>query len=125
VSNATARQDAEARAIAPIVCVQNLYNLAHRADDDLIDRLAVDDIAYVPFFPLGGFTPLQSASLSAVSDRLHTTPMSVAIGWLLQRSSNILLMPGTSNPEHLRENIAGTAVQLGEDDLEELNGIGA
>jgi aryl-alcohol dehydrogenase-like predicted oxidoreductase len=125
VSNVTSEQVDQARSIAPIVCVQNLYNLAHRADDDLIDRLAVDDIAYVPFFPLGGFTPLQSASLSAVSDRLHTTPMSVALGWLLQRSSNILLIPGTSNPEHLRENIAGTAVQLGEDDLEELNGIGA
>lgn len=124
VSNVTAQQVDEARSIAPIVCVQNLYNLAHREDDVLIDRLAVDDIAYVPFFPLGGFTPLQSAALSAVADRLDTTPMSVALAWLLQRSPNILLIPGTSNVEHLRQNIAGATVELSEADLRELNGIG-
>ncbi|MFF9164201.1 oxidoreductase [Streptomyces longwoodensis] len=125
VSNATADQVAEARSIAPIVCVQNLYNLAHRQDDDLIDDLAAHHIAYVPFFPLGGFTPLQSTALSAVADRLDTTPMSVALAWLLQRSPNILLIPGTSSVAHLRENVAGAGLVLPEDALAELDKIGS
>jgi aryl-alcohol dehydrogenase-like predicted oxidoreductase len=124
VSNATAEQVAEARSIAPIVCVQNMYNLAHRADDDLIDALAGQGIAYVPFFPLGGFSPLQSAALSAVAARLGTTPMSVALAWLLQRSPNVLLIPGTSSTAHLRENVAGAGLALSAADLAELDGIG-
>src|SRR5690606_18860089 len=97
MSNATAEQVAEAQQIAPIVCVQNMYNLAHRHDDELIDRLARENIAYVPFFPLGGFSPLQSSALFAVATRLNSTPMAVALAWLLQRSPNILLIPGTSS----------------------------
>ncbi|KAB2976712.1 aldo/keto reductase family oxidoreductase [Streptomyces sp. SS1-1] len=124
VSNATAEQVAEARAIAPIVCVQNLYNLAHRQDDELIDELAEAGIAYVPFFPLGGFTPLQSSALTAVATRLDATPMSVALAWLLRRSPNILLIPGTSSVTHLRENIAGAGLTLSEDDVAELDKIG-
>ncbi|MGY1840138.1 MULTISPECIES: aldo/keto reductase family oxidoreductase [unclassified Modestobacter] len=124
VSNATAEQVAEARSIAPIVCVQNMYNLAHRADDELIDALAADGIAYVPFFPLGGFTPLQSSALSAVAARLDATPMSVALAWLLQRSPNVLLIPGTSSVAHLRENAAGAGLQLTAGDLAELDAIG-
>ncbi|TWH72655.1 aldo/keto reductase family oxidoreductase [Modestobacter roseus] len=124
VSNATAEQVAEARAIAPIVCVQNMYNLAHRADDELVDALAADGIAYVPFFPLGGFSPLQSAALSAVADRTGATPMSVALAWLLQRSPNVLLIPGTSSVAHLRENVAGAGLQLAADDVAELDAIG-
>ncbi|GAA2710255.1 aldo/keto reductase family oxidoreductase [Actinoplanes palleronii] len=124
VSNATPEQVAEAQGIAPIVCVQNLYNLAFRQDDGLIDSLAEQGVAYVPFFPLGGFSPLQSAALSAVAARLEATPMSVALAWLLQRSPNILLIPGTSSVTHLRENVAGAGLQLGEDDLVELNKIG-
>jgi pyridoxine 4-dehydrogenase len=120
VSNATTAQVAEARSIAPIVCVQNMYNLAHRHDDDLIDELAADGIAYVPFFPLGGFSPLQSSALSAVAARRGTTPMSVALAWLLQRSPNILLIPGTSSVDHLRENIAGAGLVLSPADLDEL-----
>ena len=123
VSNATAEQVAEARAIAPIVCVQNMYNLAHRHDDELIDALAAEGIAYVPFFPLGGFTPLQSAALSAVAARLETTPMSVALAWLLQRSPNILLIPGTSSVAHLRENATGAGLSLSPADLTELDKI--
>jgi pyridoxine 4-dehydrogenase len=123
VSNATAEQVAEARTIAPIVCVQNMYNLAHRHDDDLIDKLAADGIAYVPFFPLGGFSPLQSSALSAVAARLGTTPMSVALAWLLHRSPNILLIPGTSSVAHLRENVAGAALTLSPADLAELGVI--
>jgi pyridoxine 4-dehydrogenase len=123
VSNVTAEQVAEARGIAPIVCVQNMYNLAHRHDDDLIDRLAADGIAYVPFFPLGGFTPLQSEALSGVAARLGATPMSVALAWLLRRSPNILLIPGTSSTAHLRENIAGAGLALSEEDVAELDGI--
>ena len=111
VSNATAEQVAEAQAIAPIVCVQNMYNLAYRHDDELIDELAEQGIAYVPFFPLGGFSPLQSSALSAVAARLDATPMSVALAWLLQRSPNILLIPGTSSAAHLRENIAGAGLR--------------
>lgn len=124
VSNATAAQVAEARSIAPIVCVQNMYNLAHRQDDELIDELAAQDIAYVPFFPLGGFSPLQSSALTAVATRLDATPMSVALAWLLQRSPNILLIPGTSSVAHLRENVAGAELQLSDDDLAELDKIG-
>lgn len=124
LSNATTEQVAEARAIAPIVCVQNMYNLAHRHDDELIDALAVDGIAYVPFFPLGGFSPLQSAELSAVAARLSATPMSVALAWLLHRSPNILLIPGTSSVAHLRENLAGAGLQLTSADLAELDRIG-
>ncbi|MCX4770843.1 MULTISPECIES: aldo/keto reductase family oxidoreductase [Streptomyces] len=124
VSNATAEQVAEARSIAPIVCVQNMYNLAHRHDDDLIDELAEQGIAYVPFFPLGGFSPLQSSALTAVATRLDATPMSVALAWLLQRSPNILLIPGTSSVAHLSENAAGAGLPLSDDDLAELDKIG-
>ncbi|MDH2388418.1 aldo/keto reductase family oxidoreductase [Streptomyces sp. HNM0663] len=123
VSNATEEQVTEAQSIAPIVCVQNMYNLAHRHDDKLIDRLATESVAYVPFFPLGGFTPLQSSALSAVAARLEATPMSVALAWLLQRSPNILLIPGTSSTAHLRENIAGAKLFLSHEDLTELDGI--
>ncbi|MFG3257390.1 oxidoreductase [Streptomyces sp. NPDC048172] len=124
VSNVTAEQVAEARSIAPIVCVQNMYNLAHRQDDELIDALAAEGIAYVPFFPLGGFTPLQSTALSAVAGRLDATPMSVALAWLLRRSPNILLIPGTSSVAHLRENVTGAGLPLTDGDLAELDGIG-
>ncbi|WP_406084113.1 aldo/keto reductase family oxidoreductase [Micromonospora zamorensis] len=124
VSNATPEQVAEAQAIAPIVCVQNMYNLAHRQDDELIDALAEQRIAYVPFFPLGGFSPLQSSVLSTVAARLEAAPMSVALAWLLRRSPNILLIPGTSSTTHLRENIAGAALPLSDDDLAELDKIG-
>ncbi|NYH41390.1 aryl-alcohol dehydrogenase-like predicted oxidoreductase [Micromonospora jinlongensis] len=124
VSNATREQVAEAQAIAPIVCVQNMYNLAHRQDDELIDALAEQGIAYVPFFPLGGFSPLQSSVLSTVAARLEAAPMSVALAWLLRRSPNILLIPGTSSTTHLRQNIAGAALPLSDDDLAELDEIG-
>ena len=124
ISNATATQIEEARGIATVVCVQNLYNLAHRDDDALIDDLAAKGIAYVPFFPLGGFTPLQSDSLSDVATRLDATPMQVALAWLLQRSPNILLIPGTSSPGHLRENLAAMAVKLSNEVVAELDKIG-
>ena len=124
VSNATTEQVAEARGMTRIVCVQNMYNLAHRHDDELIDELAADGVAYVPFFPLGGFSPLQSDALSAVADRLASTPMSVALAWLLQRSPNILLIAGTSSVAHLRENIAGAALELSPQDVAELERIG-
>lgn len=124
VSNATAEQVAEARAIAPIVCVQNMYNLAHRQDDELIDTLAEVGVAYVPFFPLGGFNPLQSSALSAVATRLDSTPMSVALAWLLRRSPNILLIPGTSSAEHLRENAVGAGLALPDEEMAELDRIG-
>jgi pyridoxine 4-dehydrogenase len=123
VSTVSAEQIAEAQSIAPIVCVQNFYNIAHRQDDSLIDSLAEQGIAYVPYFPLGGFSPLQSDTLSSVAGRLDTTPMAVALAWLLQRSPNILLIPGTSSVEHLRENVAGAGLQLPDDAIEELNGI--
>lgn len=123
VSNATAEQVAQAQTIAPIVSVQNMYNVANRWDDDLIDRLAEAGVAYIPFFPLGGFSPLQSGALTAVATRLGSTPMSVALAWLLQRSPNILLIPGTSSIAHLRENIAGAHLELSADDVRELNGI--
>ncbi|MBQ1049482.1 aldo/keto reductase family oxidoreductase [Micromonospora sp. C51] len=124
VSNVTAEQVAEARAVAPVVCVQNLYNLAHRHDDDLVEQLAADGIAYVPFFPLGGFSPVQSEALSAVAARLGSTQMSVALAWLLQRSPNILLIPGTSKVAHLRENVVGAGLSLSAEDIAALDGIG-
>jgi aryl-alcohol dehydrogenase-like predicted oxidoreductase len=124
ISTVSAEQIAEAQSIAPIVCVQNFYNLAHRLDDDLIESLAAQDIAYVPYFPLGGFTPLQSGTLESVATRLDTTPMAVALAWLLERSLNILLIPGTSSIAHLRENVTGAALTLPEDELTELNSIG-
>ncbi len=124
LSNATPEQVAEAQSIAPIVGVQNLYNLAYRHDDALIDSLAAQGIAYVPFFPLGGFTPLQSAVLSTVATRLDASPLSVALAWLLQRSPNILLIPGTKSITHLRENVAGAGLSLSDTDLAELDTIG-
>ena len=123
LSTVTAEQIAEAQAIAPIVCVQNLYNIANRKDDALIDSLAEQGIAYVPYFPLGGFSPLQSDTLSSVAKRLDSTPMSVALAWLLQRSPNILLIPGTSSLEHLHENVTGAGLELPPDAIEELNKI--
>jgi pyridoxine 4-dehydrogenase len=123
LSNVTAAQVAEAQAIAPIVCVQNNYNLAHRHDDDLIDDLARRGVPYVPFFPLGGFTPLQSSTLSGVAERLGVTPMQVALAWLLHRSPNILLIPGTSSLAHLRENLAAGRLTLSPRILAELDGI--
>ncbi len=123
VSNVTATQVAQAQTITDIVCVQNNYNLAQRGDDSLIDHLAHAGIAYVPFFPLGGFSPLQSATLSAVAHRLETTPLQVAQAWLLQRSPNILLIPGTSSVAHLRENLAAAELTLPPDALAELDGV--
>jgi pyridoxine 4-dehydrogenase len=123
VSNATVEQVAEARAIAPIVCVQNFYNVANRHDDDLIDELAADGVAYVPFFPLGGFSPLQSEVLSGVAGRLDASAMAVALAWLLRRSPNILLIPGTSSVAHLRENVAGAGLTLSDGDFAELAAI--
>jgi pyridoxine 4-dehydrogenase len=125
ISTVSAEQIVEAQSIAPIVCVQNFYNIANRNDDALIDSLAAQGIAYVPYFPLGGFTPLQSDTLESVATRLNTTPMAVALAWLLQRSPNILLIPGTSSVAHLRENVTGASLTLAEDDLTELNGIAA
>ncbi|BDH55152.1 hypothetical protein MTP03_00910 [Tsukamurella sp. PLM1] len=125
VSTVTSEQVAEAQSIAPVACVQNFYNIAHRVDDELVDSLAAQGIAYVPYFPLGGFSPLQSDALIAVAARLGATPMAVALAWLLQRSPNILLIPGTSSIVHLRENIAGAALELPEDALAELDAIGA
>jgi aryl-alcohol dehydrogenase-like predicted oxidoreductase len=123
ISNATRTQIEEANAIAPVVCVQNQYNVAHREDDALIDWLAEQGIAYVPFFPLGGFTPLQSDALSDVAAGLRETPMQVALAWLLQRASNILLIPGTSSVEHLRENMAAASLALPQDALAALDTI--
>ena len=125
LSNVTRNQLAEGRQIASIVCVQNQYNLAHRGDDALIDELASAGIAYVPFFPLGGFTPLQSTALSDVANRLGATPMQVALAWLLQRSPNILLIPGTSSVAHLKENLAAASLVLPEDALAMLEKIRA
>jgi len=125
LSNATATQIAEARRICNIVCVQNLYNVAQRTDDALIDDLARGGIAYVPFFPLGGFTPLQSSTLSEVARRLGATPMQVALAWLLHRSANILLIPGTSSVAHLRENLAAGELDLPADAVKALDEIGA
>jgi len=123
VSNVSAEQVAEAQTIAPVVCVQNFYNVAVRGDDELVDILAADGVAYVPYFPLGGFTPLQSGTLDAVAARHEVAPMAVALAWLLQRSPNILLIPGTSSVQHLRENVASATLVLSEDDLTELDGI--
>jgi aryl-alcohol dehydrogenase-like predicted oxidoreductase len=123
LSNVTAAQVAEGRGICSIVCVQNHYNLAHRRDDGMIGRLAKDGIAYVPYFPLGGFTPLQSTALSQVALALDSAPMQVAIAWLLQRSPNILLIPGTSSVAHLRENLASANLRLPEDAIEALDAI--
>ena len=124
LSNVTAKQVAEARGIAKIVCVQNHYNLVHRADDALIDELASQDIAYVPFFPLGGFTPLQSSTLSNVAASLGATPMQVALAWLLHRAPNILLIPGTSSLVHLRENLQAASLSLPNSALAELDEMG-
>jgi pyridoxine 4-dehydrogenase len=123
LSNVDAQQLAEGQQMAQIVCVQNHYNLAHRGDDAMIDALADQGIAYVPFFPLGGFSPLQSTALSDVAARLNATPMQVALAWLLQRSPNILVIPGTSSVAHLRENVAAASVQLDDAALAALNGM--
>ena len=123
LSNVSPEQVAEGRRMGEIVCVQNHYNLIHRDDDALIDDLARDGIAYVPFFPLGGFTPLQSSTLSGVADRLDATPMQVALAWLLQRAPNVLLIPGTSSLAHLHENLAADALVLPDGVLQELNGM--
>ncbi len=125
LSNVTAGQVRDARRMVPIACVQNHYNLVHRDDDALVDMLAADSIAYVPFFPLGGFSPLQSGILSGVAARLETTPMAVAIAWLLQRSPNILVIPGTSSLVHLRENLAAASLVLPGDAVAELDAIAA
>ena len=125
LSNATRAQGAEGRAIAEIACVQNQYNLAHRDDDALIDALAAAGTAYVPFFPLGGFTPLQSTALSGVAAELGATPMQVALAWLLRRAPNILLIPGTSSVQHLRENLAAADLELPDDAMAVLDRIAA
>lgn len=125
LSNVTPAQVAEARRIVPIVCVQNHYNLAHREDDALIDELNRDGIAYVPFFPLGGFSPLQSDALSQVASRLNATPMQVALAWLLQRSPNILVIPGTKSAVHFRENLQAGSLKIPAEALAELNAIPA
>ena len=125
LSNVTRKQVEDGRKITEIVCVQNQYNLAHRDDDDLIDHLAAEGTAYVPFFPLGGFSPLQSSTLSDVAARLDATPMQVALAWLLKRSPNILLIPGTSSRGHLRENLAVADIELSADVMAELEAIGA
>lgn len=124
LSNVTANQVAEAERIAPVVCVQNHYNLVHREDDALVDELGRKGIAYVPFFPLGGFSPLQSDALSSVAQKLGATPMQVALAWLLARSPNILLIPGTSSLNHLRENLAAAEIVLAPDVRSELEKIG-
>jgi pyridoxine 4-dehydrogenase len=123
LSNVTSTQIAEGRKICEIVCVQNYYNLAHRDDDALIDDLSADGTAYVPFFPLGGFKPLQSSTLSAVAARLGATSMQIALGWLLRRARNILLIPGTSSLMHLKENLAATEIALSDDVIKELDGL--
>ncbi len=124
LSTVTAAQLAEAQSIAPVFCVQNFYNIARREDDELVDLTARQGIAYVPYFPLGGFTPLQSDTLEAVAKRLGAPPMSVALAWLLRRSPNILLIPGTSSVSHLRENVAGAGLELPADAAAELDAIG-
>ena len=124
ISTVTAEQLAEAQSIAPVVCVQNLYNIAHREDDALVDLTAAQGVAFVPYFPLGGFSPLQADELHKVADRLGATPLAVALAWLLHRSPNILLIPGTSSVAHLRANVAGAALDLPDDALAELDAIG-
>jgi pyridoxine 4-dehydrogenase len=123
LSNVTPKQIAEGRKLCEIVCIQNHYNLVHRADDAIVDDLARDGIPYVPYFPIGGFSPLQSDTLNSVAKRVNSTPMAVALAWLLKRSPNILLIPGTSSVAHLRENIAAAALTLSARDISELNGI--
>ena len=123
VSTVSVEQIAEAQSIAPVVCVQNFYNVAHRVDDPMVDSLNEQGIGYVPYFPLGGFTPLQSDALSAVAARLGVTAMTVAIAWLLQRSPNLLLIPGTSSRAHLRENVAGAELTLSASDVAQLDSI--
>ncbi|MGN6820885.1 MAG: aldo/keto reductase family oxidoreductase [Sphingomonas sp.] len=123
ISNATATQVREAQAIAPLVCVQNMYNVAHREDDALVDSLAEQGVAYVPFFPLGGFSPLQSTTLSEVAETIGATPMQTALAWLLRRSPNILLIPGTSSLAHLTENLAVAEIDLPDDAMARLNGL--
>jgi aryl-alcohol dehydrogenase-like predicted oxidoreductase len=125
LSTVTAEQVAEAQSIAPVVCVQNLYNIARRQDDALVDLTAQQGIAFVPYFPLGGFSPLQSDALERVAKGLDATPMSVALAWLLQRSPNVMLIPGTSSVAHLRENVAGAGLELPADAIAELDAIGA
>ncbi|TIT33492.1 MAG: aldo/keto reductase family oxidoreductase [Mesorhizobium sp.] len=125
LSNVTRKQIAQGRGMVDIVCVQNQYNIAHRQDDALIDELAADGIAYVPFFPLGGFTPLQSSTLADVAQKFGATPMQVALAWLLRRAPNILLIPGTSSVGHLRENLAAAELNLPADAIQILNGIAA
>ncbi len=125
LSNVNPKQLVEARKIAEIVCIQNFYNVANRADDGFVDDLAKQGIAYVPFFPLGGFTPLQSSTLDSVAESLQATPMQVALAWLLHRSPNMLLIPGTSSAGHLRENLAAAELQLPVEVLAELDGIAA
>jgi aryl-alcohol dehydrogenase-like predicted oxidoreductase len=124
LSTVNADQLAQAQAIAPVVCVQNMYNVARRGDDDLVDLTARQGIAFVPYFPLGGFSPLQSGELDAVAKQLDATPLAVALAWLLHRSPNILLIPGTSSVAHLRENVAGAGLELPADALAELDKIG-
>lgn len=124
LSNISPGQLAEAQKISRIVCVQNLYNVAHRNDDRFIDDLARQGIAYVPFFPLGGFTPLQSSALDGVAESLHATAMQVALAWLLQRSPNILLIPGTSSLEHLSENLSAATLELPSEMIADLDSIG-
>jgi len=123
LSNVTAKQVEDAQKLTPIACVQNMYNLANRHDDALVDKLAEQDIAYVPFFPLGGFSPLQSTQLDDIAAELQATPMQVALAWLLRRSPNILLIPGTSSPEHLQENLASARLSLSDEVMEKLNGM--
>ena len=125
VSTVSSAQIAQAQAIAPVVCVQNFYNIANRADDDLIDDLCAKGIAYVPYFPLGGFTPLQSDVLGSVAQRLGSTPLAVALAWLLQRSPNILIIPGTSSVAHFRDNVESVSLRLSPEDVAELDTIGA
>jgi aryl-alcohol dehydrogenase-like predicted oxidoreductase len=124
ISNATAAQVKEAQGIAPVVCVQNMYNIVNRADDALVDELAAQGIAYVPFFPLGGFSPVQSERLNEIAAALSATPMQVALAWLLQRSPNILLIPGTSSLGHLKENLEAASLKLSADTVAALNAIG-
>lgn len=123
LSNVTVKQVEDAQKLTPIACVQNMYNLANRHDDALVDKLAEQDIAYVPFFPLGGFSPLQSTQLDEIAADLQATPMQVALAWLLRRSPNILLIPGTSSPEHLQENLASAWLNLSDEVMEKLNGM--
>jgi len=125
LSNISATQFAEAEKIAPVVCVQNFYNVAHRVDESLLEFTTARGIAYVPYFPLGGFTPLQSSELDAVAEELGATPMQVALAWLLQRSPNMLLIPGTSSLAHLRENLAAARLELPAETIAKLDAIGA